>query len=196
MQMLSDIALQKKQLRETLIKKRSVYPQVLRLEHDKKIINNIISSNILNNIDIVLSYVSFGFEVDTFELIKKLIYCDRNIAVPVCNTENNTLKFYLIDSIDDLHLGHYGILEPDINRCKPIENNNNTICFVPALSYDTLGNRIGYGKGYYDSFLKKYEGIKIGLCYNEFLVRELPHEDFDIPVDMIITENGSFYVKK
>ena len=89
----------------------------------------------------------------------------------------------------ELVAGYRGIPEPPIGapraRC-----DENTLCIVPALAYDAKKNRIGYGGGFYDRYLENFEGIAVGLCRADFLFESLPCEDFDLPVDIVITEKG------
>ena len=62
------------------------------------------------------------------------------------------------------------------------------VIFVPGLCFDVSGNRIGFGKGFYDSFLKlNPDSVKIGCCPKECLVDKLPVDDWDIKVDIVIT---------
>ena len=70
------------------------------------------------------------------------------------------------------------------------EPKGHCVCIVPGLAFDKNGYRIGYGKGYYDRFLKDFNGTKIGLCRCDFLKDALPVNEFDHKVDMIITEKG------
>ena len=59
---------------------------------------------------------------------------------------------------------------------------------VPGLVFDKKGYRIGYGKGYYDAFLSRYKGLKIGVCFDIFVMESLPNEPHDMPVDVVITD--------
>ncbi len=80
-------------------------------------------------------------------------------------------------------------MEPDIEICEKVSDFRNSVCLVPGYSFDMLGYRLGYGKGYYDRFLKKFTIISIGLCYNNFLSNELPADDYDAAVNFIATED-------
>lgn len=72
----------------------------------------------------------------------------------------------------------------------PFEKSYDMI-IVPVLGFDMTGNRIGFGKGWYDRFLARQpQALKIGLAYSWSQVAMLPHEQHDIPLDIIVTENG------
>ena len=83
-------------------------------------------------------------------------------------------------------MNKYGIPEPQLKR-KVIPD----VLLVPMVAYDDKLNRLGYGGGYYDRFLKKYEKnniIKIGLAISCQEVKRLPTNDFDKKMDYILTE--------
>ncbi len=67
---------------------------------------------------------------------------------------------------------------------------------IPGLAYDRKGVRLGRGKGYFDRYLAKYEGIKIGICFQGQLTNELDREDHDVFMDAIITENEIVVISK
>ena len=85
-----------------------------------------------------------------------------------------------------MHEASYGILEP----VKIIEKSPNKIdlIIVPGIGFDKRGNRLGHGKGYYDKLLRKLKTIKIGLAFELQIVDQIPTDENDVPVDLIITE--------
>ena len=151
----------------------------------------------------VLCYVSTDREIDTRALIPRMIADGKRVAVPRCAAGQPEIAFYYIDSLDDLSAGAYAILEPPPDPARlfftfPMESVTNhsafsgeAICLVPGLCFDRHGYRLGYGKGYYDRFLSVFTGAKLGLCYADYLVDELPHGRFDCCVDTVITDTIS-----
>ena len=104
--------------------------------------------------------------------------------LPFINSEK--LFFSKINSLNDLVIGKFNILEPK-DRFKTKEELD--LIIVPGLVFDKKGNRIGHGKGYYDSFLKKHpNATKIGLAFEDQINKKILVEDHDIPMDFIITE--------
>ena len=99
----------------------------------------------------------------------------------------------MINSFDDLSPGAYGILEPSAGE-PTMSFEPASLCIVPALSYDEKGNRLGFGKGYYDRFLSGFKGIKTGICYELSLCETLPADDHDIRVDNIVTEDRIIFL--
>ena len=136
----------------------------------------------------LLIYVSIGSEVSTNELIQLAVSDGKKVAVPLSLPETRQMLFYYITSLDELSPGTYGVPEPDPEKLKPVEDFSSCLCVVPALAYDLHGYRMGYGKGYYDRFLSKFEGYKLGLAFDECTCRTLPRGKYDTAVDLIITD--------
>ena len=67
---------------------------------------------------------------------------------------------------------------------------------IPGVAFDREGGRLGFGKGCYDAFLGSIDTFKVGLCYGVQLVDEVPTEEHDIKMDMIVTECGIIVIKK
>lgn len=155
---------------------------------DKDIKDNIIYNRIISDIDIlnkdlILIYVSYNSEVDTIKIINYFLD-KKKVAVP--RIDNGIMNFYYIDSINDLKIGYFGILEP-INNDK-VTNFDNCISITPGICFDKLGYRIGYGKGFYDKFYAKHHVYKVGLCYKECLIDNIDFNEYDISVDKVITD--------
>lgn len=138
--------------------------------------------------DVVLTYISVELEPDTRGIISAAFANGKTVAVPKCG-ENGGMDFYVIKSLDRLVTGKYGLLEPDVSICEKASVTENSLCIVPGLSFDAEGFRLGRGGGYYDRFLKSFKGASVGLCYNSFLRLSLTRDPFDVPVDIIVTEN-------
>lgn len=141
----------------------------------------------------VFTYVSKSIEVDTVSVINKALSDGKKVAVPRCLPETHGMEFYEIQSWNQLESGYCGVLEPDPKKCAPVKGTKDSVCIVPGLSFDSLGYRLGYGKGYYDRFLPGYKGVTIGLCYSGCIQWNLPHGYYDQPVDVLITEK---YVRR
>lgn len=131
----------------------------------------------------VFIYVSFGSEVNTLPLIEKALM-EKTVLVPLCLDKSGNMIACKINSISDLKEGMFGILEP-----KSKEEYIGKIDFsvVPGVAFSYEGKRIGYGKGYYDRFLSRYDTFSVGICHDELLFKEIPSDSFDAKLNMIIT---------
>jgi len=99
--------------------------------------------------------------------------------------EDGALVFY--EDTGLFETGQLGIKEPKDSR--PVTKETLDAVIVPGLVYDDGLYRLGYGKGYYDGFLKDFHGLKVGVCFERFRVEALPNEPHDIPVDILVTDN-------
>lgn len=142
---------------------------------------------------LVLTYVSYGPEVDTLALIDALFSEGRRVAAPRCVPTAHSMAFYEISDTQDLVAGYRGILEPAASITRPVTTSEmvGSVCLVPGLSFDGWGQRLGYGGGYYDRFLAFYPGNKVGLCRScQLSCAELPCDCHDVPVDFVVSEAG------
>ena len=136
----------------------------------------------------LLIYVSTPIEVDTREIIRQALEDGKRVAVPRCVPHSRTMDFYYIHSLDELEPGTFGVLEPVPDKDNLLTDMDNGLCIVPAFSYDWKGFRLGYGKGYYDRFLSRFNGHIVGICYSSCIQRSLPHGRYDRPVELLVTE--------
>lgn len=133
-------------------------------------------------------YVSLKNEVDTYKIIEDALKCGKRVAVPRCIEGRPQIEFYFIHGKGDLALGSYGILEPP-PRTERLCTSKTGLCLLPGLAFDRGGMRLGYGKGYYDRFLQKFEGDTVGLCFSGILSEKpLPKGHFDVPADIVVTD--------
>lgn len=104
-------------------------------------------------------------EINTTYLLNILQGKDKTIVVPKTDFSTLNLKNYLLDDNTKLAVNNYGIPEP-VNGLE-INNQQIDVVFVPLLAFDEKGNRVGYGKGFYDRFLAscKADCLKIGLSF-------------------------------
>lgn len=138
-----------------------------------------------------LLYFPHKKEVNTLPIIRKLIKQGKKVLLP--KVEKDKILPILVSNLSQLQRGFAGIKEP---QGKIIPKNQIDIVVVPAVAYDRRGYRIGYGKGYYDRFLKDYKGLKIGLAYDFQVVDRIPYEKHDVPVDIVITPSEIINIKE
>lgn len=136
----------------------------------------------------LLIYVSTPIEVDTHALIVQALADGKTVAVPRCVPGTRQMEFYCINGLEELEKGSFGVLEPAPNPQNRLTDFSESLCIVPAFSYDWCGFRLGYGKGYYDRFLSRYTGTMIGICYADCVQPRLPHGRFDRPVELLVTD--------
>lgn len=174
-------------------KRRNIADKEIKDDH---IISSFLDSDLYKNAELILCYASLKSEISTDKLITAALSDGKRVALPLCTDKNGSMEFYFIDSLSDISEGAFGIREPNAEKCKRAEDFANSICVVPALAFDKKGCRLGYGKGYYDRFLKNYTFISVGLCYNDFIMDSLPTDEYDEAVDYIACEDKTISVKE
>lgn len=180
----------KKLLRDRFTAIRSSIDYKNKKEMDKSITNTFLRLPSVKKCDTILTYVSVNSEISTAEIITRCLEDGKAVAVPKC-VGLHEMDFYIIKSLSDLSVGAYGIPEPDPEICEELTDFNNSVCTVPALAFDRRGYRLGYGGGYYDRFLAKYNGVVFGLCYSACISRNnLPCDKYDFRISSVITEKG------
>ena len=126
-------------------------------------------------------------EVNTEYILNILSGKDKNIIIPKSNFNTNTLTHYLLTDNTKIKTNSWGIPEP-IDGIK-VEYSKIDVVFVPLLAFDLKGYRVGYGKGFYDNFLKNCntKTLKIGLSFfgAEDQIKDI--YDGDISLDYCIT---------
>ncbi len=177
----------KKELRKILLEKRKNIPKVQKAIYDKIISEKIINSDYFEKAEQVLVFASSPEEFDTRYIIERCRLKYKRVFYPRCIDCDGNMEFFKVDSVGDLEVGMRGILEPK-QTCKPYKYKQNDIVIVPALSVDKSQYRIGYGKGYYDRFLKNFNGVSICPCYSILCTEHLPADEYDIKVSYVATD--------
>ena len=185
---------EKREVRRQYQKKRNELSKGKREKLDKILYDKTINSKEYKSAEIILAYYPIKNEPDVLPIVRHALCSGKRVAFPVSNTDTYELSFKFIEDISELKRGAYSIPEPE-DTCEIFDNSGNAFCIVPALAFDRRGNRIGYGKGFYDRFLSKYKGISVGICYDDFLCENLPVENTDQKINMIITEKEEIYVR-
>lgn len=146
----------------------------------------------------IMFFVSFRSEVMTFLMIKEALNLNKDVIIPSVIKHSKKLKLsHIEDFNNDLTIGVYGILEPKANQCTRAKKEILDIVLVPGTVFSKQGDRLGYGAGYYDRFLSELPDrvLKIALAYHLQIVDSVPTDEYDVRMDMIITENGIIHCK-
>ena len=173
--------------------KYQIRKKILKLRKSKNLENNHINFEKLikvirnqKNIKIVGGYFPFNKEIDDLKILQALEKKKYLITLPKIK-KNNQMDFFEWSFTQPLIINKYGIPEPITNNTRYPD-----LLLVPLVAYDKKFNRIGYGGGYYDRYLKKISKrkkiITIGLAYSFQKVINIPINDYDIKLDYIITD--------
>lgn len=187
------VILDKKVIRKKLLEERAKISSNDILEKSSAIKDTLFSLSQYKESSFIFSFISFKDEVNTHEIIKNSIAIGKKVGVPISVPKTKELLVSeIIDFDKELELGYYGILAPKDEYTRIVSPKIVDLVLVPGVAFDKRGYRVGYGGGYYDRFFNKLEKsvIKIGLCYEMQILTEVPTDNYDIPIDYIITEKG------
>lgn len=187
----------KKQLRTEILSIRKNLTPEERLVKSHSIATKLVACTEFQQADKILLYAANKSEVDTTEIHEEARRLGKSIYYP--KVEGNEMEFYHVQDLTELQEGFRGIREPLASDETRINiNPNDKICIImPGAVFDNDGNRIGYGGGYYDKYLKNLSELladknitKIAICYTCQIVETgiIPVEEFDVKYDLLISE--------
>lgn len=133
-------------------------------------------------------------EVDTSEIFGDIVATGREAYFPL--VLGGSLVFRRVRDLSELSPGAYGIPEPRASA-EAAQAHELDLILVPGIAFDVSGNRIGYGKGYYDRGTAKVPREKrIALAYGFQVLKSVPRGKHDLGCGMVITESGVFIARE
>jgi 5-formyltetrahydrofolate cyclo-ligase len=144
----------------------------------------------------VMLYIGVRSEVRTQPLLSAAVAQGKRVVVPYC--VGNELELFLLESLDELAPGIYGIPEPRPDLLalpgKRVDPAQIDLVMVPGVAFDRRGGRLGHGKGYYDRFLPRLrpDALAVGVAFECQLVPEVPMLPGDVFMDLVITEKAVY----
>lgn len=141
---------------------------------------------------LVLVYLSVRDEVDTTQLRQNLLQRHGQVVVPY-SLPDYQLGLYALQGEGELQAGKYGILEPadvQLRTARKVSPEALDAVLLPGVAFDLAGNRLGYGKGYFDRLLAKLrpDCLRLALAFECQIVADVPTDRHDLPVQQIVTE--------
>lgn len=159
-------------------------------EFSLEIMKRVLEADEVKNASTVLLYYSLPDEVATVQLIHALSNRtggSKRVILPVVSGDDLLLKEFVPELLSD---GYCNIMEPVGEVCVNPEEID--VAIIPGVAFDRKCNRLGRGKGFYDRLLPKLRCRTIGLGYSFQIVPEIPCEEFDRALDMVVTEKGIY----
>ena len=183
----------KAQLRWAMLDKRDALDEITRIQLSRIITKKLLALPAYQNAITILAYKNIGSEFDTSEFIQDVLTNGKILVLPKVNKANKSLDIFRVENpATDLINGVWGIAEPDPEKCKPVSISEVDFVLVPGLAFDAVGQRLGYGGGYYDKLLagRNINAHLIVAAYSMQLVKAIPALSHDIKVDFTVTETS------
>lgn len=181
----------KQKAREQMRRLRKELSHEEREEKNQLIFQHVMQMEAMKNQSYFFPFVSYGTEVDTIRIIEKVLQ-EKRMKVAIPRVKEKEMDFYQITSMEELSKGYQGILEPVTQKCVLAAEG---VMLLPGLAFDKKKNRVGYGGGYYDRYLKRCQKeniITIALAFDFQIVDKIEAEDFDVRPRWIVTEKGIY----
>jgi len=180
----------KAEVRNELLRKRDRIPPEVRKVKNRLIRERLLSLAEFKNASVIFFFASFRTEVDTTELIKTSLSDGKRVVLPKVKKDTQELLLYEITDFGQLSPGYMNIPEPLVQDVQ-MSINDVELVIIPGAGFDILGNRIGYGGGYYDRLLAGLQKPVpvIAPSYEEQVVDVIPSEPHDIKVQIIATDS-------
>ena len=142
-----------------------------------------IQSELYMAAETIYGYLPYNQEVRTVPMLEQALKDGKKVAVP--KVYGDTMKFIYLEDLSQVEKGYAGIPEPVADT--PVADDPTALVLMPGLAFTKNGDRMGYGGGFYDRFLAdEPHHPTLALCYAFQMVEQLPTEEYDIPVDLVL----------
>lgn len=182
-------------IRKNILRLRDELSEEERREKSKIIIKKLLDISKYKEAEIILAYASYKSEVQTEELIIHALKNGKKLYCP--KVKGAEMEFYRITSMSDFVSGYKGIKEPKGSSKTRLDSaaitRGNHLMIMPGAVFDKEGNRIGYGKGYYDKYIEKHNRLyRAAICFEFQVQNNIPNGKYDKGSDIIITEESIY----
>jgi 5-formyltetrahydrofolate cyclo-ligase len=161
----------KEDIRRRTLEKRDQLSKEEIEEKSRQILEKIVNLEEYKSAENVLIYASMRSEVVTDDIILDCLANGKNVFCPkVTDKERGIMEFVRITSLEELSEGFYGIREPELSEEKLFSQEmdiDKSLVIMPGAAFDKGRNRVGYGGGYYDRYLKRFPGLDTAaVCFD------------------------------
>lgn len=184
----TDLQIKKDKIRKEILAKRNILSDKDINKKSDLIIKNLASY--IENVQNIMIFMDMKTEVKITKLLE--LYPKKNFFISkITNSKNREMKINKYNK-NELILHKFGYYESSSNNFYDEEILD--VVIVPALAFDSKKNRIGFGGGYYDTFLEKVRKknnkvLFIGICYDFQIIDSIPTEKHDVTLDFVVSES-------
>ncbi|MBU6504322.1 MAG: 5-formyltetrahydrofolate cyclo-ligase [Betaproteobacteria bacterium] len=186
---------QKSELRAAVLARRDAIPEAQRDTRSRELSRQVTALPEFAAARTVMAYMPMGSEFDTRPLLQAVLSRGARLVLPRVERATKTLALHAVADLDaSLQAGVWGIREPDPQRCPLASLGEVDFILMPGAAFDRQRHRMGYGGGFYDKLLSRPErrAITVAVAFVEQLVAEVPVEPHDVPVDILVSDDGLY----
>ncbi len=182
---------EKKRLRKAMKAERLALAKDDWQGRSARIVENVLALEKVQRARVVHAFIpdEHRHEVNLIPLLEWIMSNQKKLLVPV--VEGNELISVELTSFHHLEKNSFGVREPVMRVSSSLESEIDLV-LVPLLAVDAKGNRLGYGKGYYDRFFKRLnsQAFKLGVAFEFQVLNHVPATESDVRLDAVVTESG------
>jgi len=180
------IAIQKSQLRIAVLRARRSLSAVTRELEATRCHQALFALPAFESAQSILCTASFSDEISTRPIIDKALSMGKRVALPRVDSVTNELQLFWFDAQTVLEKSQFGIDEPALDSV-PASNEDLSLILIPGIAFDGSGNRLGYGRGYYDKLLRNTDAHTVAIAFMCQVVSSVPTESHDAQIGTLIT---------
>ena len=183
------IQTEKERIRRIIAVRKAEYSREQIEAMSRVIVERLLALPECRRAETVLAYMALPGEVQLKDFLVRCRAEGKRTAVPKVEIKEHRMHFYQIDSMDCLREGAMHILEPDPERCRCLDGEEDAFMVLPGLAFDSSGGRVGYGGGYYDRYLQEHPRHVLAAAAFHFQIFEkVPVEETDVSVPLLVTD--------
>lgn len=193
MNLVNDLQARKQSLRQRIIATRSEMAEPERVRLSQLIVIRLLEMTAYRTASAVLAYMNFGAEFSAEFFVRQALRDGKQVWLPKVDPIDRRLALYRIKDMQrDVAPGIWNIPEPQVARCKKLENLSQIeFILLPGVAFSEDGGRLGYGGGFYDKLLAQmaHRPTLVAAAFARQVVAEIPQEDTDRKIEWLVTEN-------
>lgn len=186
---------EKNALRKQVLARRDQLGVAERRSLSERITKRLLALNSYGSASCVMAYASFGSEFETGDFIADALARGKTLVLPAVERNSRALQFYEVrDPARQLVAGVWGIRQPRADLCPVVPASQLDFVLVPGVAFTRHCQRLGYGGGYYDGFIRGLTRRPplIAAAYSLQILPVLPVSERDQEVDRVISEDAEY----
>lgn len=185
----------KAEIRKQVLARRDALSVGERRSLSERITARLLALEAYRDAGCIMAYASFGSEFDTADFLADLRAQGKTLVLPALERGSRALRLHVVsDPASQLVAGVWGILQPRADLCPQIAPAQLEFVLVPGVAFTRRGERLGYGGGYYDGFIRSLARRPplVAAAFSVQILPELPVSERDQSVDCVITEDAAY----
>ncbi len=193
------LTLSKSEIRKQVLARRDALGAAERKSLSERITARLLALDAHRKAGCVMAYVGFGSEIDTARFVADTLSRGKTLVLPRVERGSRALKLYAVqDPESELEAGVWGIRQPRADRCTEVPASRIEFVLVPGVAFTRRCERLGYGGGFYDRFIRGLapRPALVAAAFALQVLPELPISETDQPVDLVMTEDADYRAQR